>query len=319
MRTFLLMMLFHQAVFAAGTMSFKQTENSIALTKDHKIVWQFNYCPEKAKPYFHPVALCDGTVLTEAQPADHQWHHALWFSWKYINGVNFWEEDPKTGQSAGQTTWDNVHIITGKDHSAAITMNLTYNHRGQKPILIEKRTMAISSPNTDGSYVIDWTSEFEACSDTDVTFDRTPLAGEPGGKSWGGYAGLSVRLNNQGQKWSVETEKGPFKWNNGTFRGKAKAMDYSGVFDGQAAGIAILDHPKNLNAPSPWYAINGNPMKYFSPAVICYKPHTLTAGQAFTLRYRIIIHPGRWDAGQLNKQCTHFSKRNSEVSNENES
>ena len=281
-------------------------DQNIALKNNDKTIWQFNYDPKQPKPYFHPVALLDGTVLTDNSPPDHLWHHALWFAWKNINGVNFWEEDPQTGQSNGKTTWNNVNVTTAKDHSAAITMELLYNHREQEPILTEKRSMAVSPPTVDGTYYIDWTSEFKACSDVDVTFDRTPLADEPGGQPWGGYAGLSVRLNGQGQNWTVETDKGPLKWANGTFRGKANAMDYSGIFDGQAAGIAILDHPENLNAPSPWYAINNNPMKYFSPAVICYKPHTLPAGQTFTLKYRIIVHPKKWDADTLKTQIDKY-------------
>jgi len=74
------------------------------------------------------------------------------------------------------------------------------------------------------------------------------------------------------------------------------------LIDQQEAGIAILDHPKNLNAPTPWYAINDQTMRYFSPAVLCCKPHTLQAGQSLTLRYRLIIHPGRWDAKRLRSE-----------------
>ena len=283
-----------------------KTEQTIALKNNNKTVWQFNHGKTTSKPCFHPVSLLDGTVITEDRPGDHPWHHALWFSWKYINGVNFWEEDRQTGKSEGETDWKDVKVVTRKNYSATITMNLTYNHGGQGPILTEKRRMEVSAPNSEGSYSIDWTSEFKACSDIDVTFDRTPLAGEPGGKPWGGYAGLSVRLNGKGSQWTVSTEKAPVKLDGGTFRGKAKAMDYSGVFDGQAAGIAILDHPENLNAPSPWYAINNNPMKYFSPAVICYKPHKLSAGQTFTLRYRIIVHPQKWDADKLETQIDKY-------------
>lgn len=285
-----------------------ETDKSIAFTGDNGIIWQFNYGNETSKPYFHPLSLVDGTVLTEDRPDDHPWHHALWFCWKHINGVNFWEENPKTGKSNGITDWSNVKVVTRKDNSARITMDLTYNHKDQKPILSEKRTMVISPPDDDGVYYIDWTSEFKACSETDVKLDRTPLVGEPGGKVYGGYAGLSVRLNGKGEKWIVNTEKEEASFKNDRFRGKAKALDYSGVFDGQSAGIAILDHPKNLNAPSPWYVINSNPMKFFSPAVICYKPHTLGAGKTFTLSYRVIIHPQKWDAGILKTQIERFIK-----------
>ena len=36
-------------------------------------------------------------------------------------------------------------------------------------------------------------------------------------------------------------------------------------------------------------------MSFFSPAVLCYEPITLQAGERLTLRYRVIVHPGRWN------------------------
>lgn len=302
-----------QSVLWAGnvknTVNFKwiKTDQSIALTNNNKTIWQFNYGKETSKPYFHPVSLVDGTVLTHDRPDDHPWHHGLWFSWKHINGVNFWEENRKTGKSNGKTDWSNVKVVTQKDNSARITMDLTYSHKGQKPILSEKRSMVISPPDKDGIYYIDWVSKFNACSDVDVTLDRTPLPSEAGGKAWGGYAGLSVRLNGEGEEWTVNTEKEQVSFENDRFRGKSNSMDFSGVFGGKPAGIAILDHPENLNTPSPWYAIAGKPMKYFSPAVICYKPHTILAGKMFTLNYRVVIHSQKWNSENLKLQIKKYT------------
>jgi hypothetical protein len=83
-------------------------------------VWQFNFGSNATKPFFHPVALPGGPVLTWDQPGDHPWHRALWFSWKFINGINYWEEDPKTGVSAGRTRWSEPQIETRRDFSARI-------------------------------------------------------------------------------------------------------------------------------------------------------------------------------------------------------
>jgi len=282
-----------------------KTDKSFALKNDGKAIWQFNYGKETSKPFFHPVSLTDGTVLTEDRPTDHPWHHALWFTWKYINGVNFWEEN-REGISKGKTDWSNVKVTTQDDNSAKITMDLTYNIRGQEPILSEKRLMTVSPPDKNGVYYIDWTSKFTACSDIDVKLDRTPIPGDPGGKAWGGYAGLSVRLNGKGDKWEVTTEKQPITFENGTYRGKANAMEFSGVFDEKHAGIAILDHPENLNSPTPWYSIAGKPMKYFGPAVICHKPHTIAAGKTLELKYRVIVHPKKWNSKNLKSQIKKF-------------
>jgi len=84
-------------------------------------------------------------------------------------------------------------------------------------------------------------------------------------------------------------------------------MDYTGVFEGREAGIAILDSAANINSPSPWYAISDSSMRYFSPAVIQDRPHTLKAGQSFTLRYRVVIHPGRWSSEQLREAADRYA------------
>ncbi len=288
------------SVAAPQNLSWHKTGSSVALLRGKTTVWQFNYAPGCGKPYFHPVASLDGAVLTEYRPADHPWHYGLWFSWKYINGVNFWEENRKTHKSQGQLHWGNVKVVTHPDYSAEITMILNYSlKKGAKPVLKEKRSINVSAPDSKGAYSMDWSSTFTACSDSDVKFDRTEVTKT---RAWGGYAGLSIRLNHKGDKWQTITEKGPVtKWKSNRFRCKGRFMDYSGSFQGHIAGVAILDNPANLNFPTPWYAIRGKkpPMIFFTPAVICYKPYTLKAGESFTLRYRVIIHSGRWDAKKL--------------------
>src|SRR5271157_3340151 len=50
--------------------SWKATDGSSALLNHGRVVWQFNYGKDARKPYFHPVALIDGTVLTCPTPRD---------------------------------------------------------------------------------------------------------------------------------------------------------------------------------------------------------------------------------------------------------
>jgi hypothetical protein len=49
-------------------------------------------------------------------------------------------------------------------------------------------------------------------------------------------------------------------------------------------------------------------MHYFSPAVICYQPHTVKAGERLALRYRVIVHSGRWDAERLRRAEARFAE-----------
>jgi hypothetical protein len=283
---------------------------SVALMGPEGPVWQFNFGKDLHLPHFHPVATLDGRTLTWDSPPDHAWHHALWFAWKFVNRVNYWELDRQTGKSPGVTGWRPPRALPYADGSARIEMGLTYRPAGTEgdPIMTERRLLETSAPDAEGVYHIDWTSTFTA-GERDVTLDRTPIPGEPGGKDWGGYAGLSVRLAKGLTERAAVSSDGPVELEGDKYRGKHTAMDYAGVIGGKPAGIAILDHPKNLNAPTPWYVIVGAPMSYFSPAVLCYKPHTLKAGESMTLRYRVLIHPGRWDAARLKKEYEAFRRK----------
>lgn len=288
--------------------TFTHAPDSLALTQDGKVLWQFNYGTNESKPCFHPVALRGGPELTWYRPADHRWHRALWFSWKFINGVNYWEEDAKTGLAAGRTEWQPPKVTVRADFSARLEMQLTYRPANGQPVLREKRVLDLAAPTAEGVQQQDWTMTFTAL-DQDVVLDRTPLPNEPDGKPYGGYAGLSVRFVRELTDVQALTTKEPVTFAGGRYRGKAAGLEYSGKIGQTEAGIAILDHPKNLNAPSPWYVINDGPMRFFTPAVICYGPHTLKAGQEMTLRYRVLIHPGRWTAERLKEEAERYQEQ----------
>ena len=271
-----------------------------------KVLWQFHYDQSLPKPFFHPVATSDGSVLTWNSPPDHPWHHGLWFSWKYINEVNFWEPNNQSGKPDGRTEWEVVDIKTLPNGSTSIQMQLKYRRQDENSILNEERSIIVSAPDRDGNYYFDWTSTFTAVGEK-VVLDRTPLPDEPGGEVYGGYAGLSVRFAKELTNREATSSAGPVEFSpQARYRGKATAMDYAGEIDGKPMGIAICDHPSNLNHPSPWYVIRSNEMSYYSPAVICYAPYTMNAGDKLTLRYRVIVHSGQWNRDRLAKELERF-------------
>ena len=270
-----------------------------------KVVWQFNFDEKQSKPYFHPISLTDGAALTWERPPDHPWHYGLWFSWKFIDGVNYWEEDSNTGKAAGTTEWDNVKVQTHFDGSADIIMDLSYHEPNKPTVLSEKRTVVISTPDDSGGYIMDWTSVF-TCVSEKLELNRTPLPGEKDGQIWGGYAGLSLRIRKNVQDALFMGTKGPVTLKDGRFRGNDVAMEYSGIVNDKIFGVAILDHPDNLNSPTPWYLIDTETMDFFTPAVICYAPHIMSKGETLTLKYRIIIHSGRFDSNELKKKYNLF-------------
>ncbi len=282
-----------------------ETEPGVSLTlvRDGDVAWRFAYGSERSKPCFHPLAMPGGRVLTVDRPGDHPWHHGLWLSWKLIDHINYWEHEA-TGAPAGKTSWRLLDLDTHPDGSARWSMELAYGPRDGETVLRERRVIETTAPAADGSYAIDWDCAFTAV--LDCVLDRTPPPGEPDGRPNGGSAGLSLRLVNLADR-AATTSEGPVAWNaNERGRCVARAFDYSGTLDGAALGVAVLEHHANLNSPTAWYAIRSATMSFVTPAVLVSRPHAMRRGESFALRYRVIVHPGRWDAARLREALAEY-------------
>ena len=285
----------------------RQTDTSLVLLNNERVVWQFNFDKKQGKPYFHPVCLTDGAELTWHRPPDHPWHYGLWFSWKYINSLKYWEEDSDTGLSQGLTEINSIDARPHDDYSAQIAMQLSYHPPGQPAVLTESCLIRVGKPDKDGRYHIDWTSRFTAGA-ADVLLDRTPITGEKDGQSWGGYAGLSVRIAKNISGWYLADSEG--RKNLEVHGKKARWMNFGGrTAESKDFSIALFDHPNNLRHPSPGFVIMDPkvPFGYFSPALLFNKPYTLPAGKNFSLKYRVLIHPGKAEKNLLEAEWKSFS------------
>ncbi len=277
----------------------------MALLRGPQTLWRYNFGPGEAKPSFHPVALPGGAALTGYRPADHRWHRGLWFSWKFINGVNYWEEHPVTGASQGRTVQEPPEIEARPDFSARLRQRLSYRPAGGAPVLREERRIEVHPPQADGSLVFDWDLQFEAL--TPVVLDRTP---PPAGGGPGGYAGLSLRLARDLEEVAVvTTEEAEVVWRRERFWGRAAGLEYQGRLGRQRLGVAVLDHPDNPRSPSPWYAIHSREVHFFTPAVLFEAPHRLEPGETFRLRYRVLVHPEAWDQARLRAAVAEWTAR----------
>lgn len=165
----------------------------------------------------------------------------------------------------------------------------------------------VRRPDQEGRYRIDWQGTFTA-GQQDVVLQ--------GGTSGGGYAGLSVRISQSTHDWQlidsegrVDTPGGPTAKN--THGQKADWADFSVVdaASGEAGGIAIFQHPLSFRYPTHWHnIINDKSMfGYFSPAPLWAEPYTLGASKSLTVRYRILVHPGRESQEQLTSESMAFA------------
>jgi len=283
-------------------LSWSRTDTSLALSNGDKTVWRLVFDAMQPKTYFHPLATVDGEVLTAFEPADHPWHRGLWWSWKFINGVNYWEENPKTQISDGKTELVSVDFKPGGDFSANVALLIHYRLPGQAVLMTEARLLSITPPDAEGCYRIDWQSTFTAGAAA-LNLGRTPLAHEVGGKAYGGYAGLSARLIQKPEGWSIRSSEGKDGMQ-AAHGQKARWMDFSSA----GAGLAICDHPDNLRSPSPWYVHDQKPMSFFSPSALYHESLDLAAGKSLTLKYRVLVHAQAMTADQINTECVDLAR-----------
>lgn len=294
------------AAAAEAPLAWKQTDHSLALVRGEQVVWQHTYDKAEGKPYFHPVTVAGSESLTDLRPADHPWHLAFWFSWKLIDGLNYWEMDKATGKPKGETEILEVKATPREDHSARFEMRLAYHPPGQPPVLTEERTLEVRAPDAAGAWSVDWSARFTA-GGAEVKLDRTPVTGLEKGSPQGGYAGLSFRINPALKSWKYAGSEGVAPMVNGRGSATAKWMSFGGALpDGKPAAMVVMEHPSSFRHPTSWYLIQGMP--YFSPAVLFGSPHTLPAGQAFDLQYRVLFQPAPVDPAAVEDAWKKFAE-----------
>lgn len=254
---------------------------------DDQPLWRYVY-GGKPKPFFHPLRTPAGFCLSLFEPHDHVWHRGLWFTIKFINGENFWEENGDYGTQRSLLPPTLAHVGDG-------AIVITHDQHWERPhgagaVFVEKRIIT-HRPLDDKSYALDWDIHLTALAD--LFLDRTPFT------TWGGYGGLTLRGNRNWQQsrilFSDETLSDrptghPALW-----------ADLSGLFDGGLrceGGIALFDAPGNVRHPSPWYGATGAG-HYLNAAFLFHEPLRIAAGDSLRLRYRALIHDGLWDAPRL--------------------
>ena len=283
-----------------NSLSWEKTDTTFCLKNGNHPIWQFNFNNRYGRPYFHPVS-ASNAILTCVDPPDHPWHLGLWFCWKYINEINYWEflDDFKTERtgyrSAGITEINDINLKNNDDHSAVIEIDISYHPYGGVKVMTEKSLISISSPSDNGSYHIDYDNSYTAVSE-EVVLDRTPVQTEPGGRTWGGYAGLSVRFSQDFTDPFIITPDNSVDY-------KKNSWVYMGfnTLTGSTAGISIIQDPRFTTTYTSWYIIRTPeiPFFYYSPAVLYDGKIILKKGERLHLKYRVWIIPGKTGREEL--------------------
>jgi hypothetical protein len=238
--------------------------------------WTYN-ANHRKRPNVHPLMAPSGAVLTCDAPADHLWHHGLWFTIKFVNEENFWEEMAPYGvlRHVGPET---VHWIRPDRETV---------------VIVDRRSIDEVDLGVDDAYAIDWTIALDPA--VDVLLDRTPFT------TWGGYGGLALR----GRPDWTDTR---FLLADGSVHDRVLGVrsewcDLSGSVDGTTAGVLLLHGPENPRHPVPWYGSTRSATygdegwsNFVNAAFLWDEPLRVAAGNVLRLTFRVVVHDGIWSA-----------------------
>jgi hypothetical protein len=248
--------------------------------------WTY-HAEHRKRPHVHPLRTPSGTTLTRDAPDDHPWHHGLWFTIKYVNGENFWEEVDAYG------------VLRHVDDR---TVHWIRPDR-QTVVIVDERTLTHVDLD-DGAYAIDWAITLTP--QVDVVLDRTEFT------TWGGYGGLALRGR---PDWTDTRLRLP----DGTVHERVLGvpgdwLELAGSVDGRPAGVLLLDHPGNPRHPVPWYASTRAATygdegwsNFVNAAFLWDEALTWPAGEPLPFRFRIVVHDDEWDLDRCAAEWSRYT------------
>ena len=265
--------------------------------------WLFVH--DDPRPHLHPVTTPAGHVLTSDAPADHPWHHGLWFTIKFVDGDNFWEQAGGEGRLETATI-DAVESADGPSLHATIDWI-----RPDLSVALRQDLEIAAVDHRDDSWsVVDVAVTLVA--ERDVVLDRTPYT------TWGGYGGLTFRgrpdlvdtrfLLPDGSTVKKRTgDRGPWIDLTGTIPDPGHHTTVATV------GLAMLDGASPGDGPVPWYGSTRSPVygtdgwsNFLNAAFLWDGPLALAAGAPLDLRYRVIAHDGDVTAAALDAEHARY-------------
>ena len=157
------------------------------------------------RPYLHPVRTLAGSVVTDAEPADHLHHYGMSLAVPDVDGTSYWG-----GSTYVRGTGSTILANHGQQHRLAplaaggdmFTEQLEWRDPAGRPQLREERTISWSTVD-DSTWALDWQSVLHA-EHGPVTFGSPATNGKPGGF----YGGLFWRTPFAGNDVSAVVAEG---------------------------------------------------------------------------------------------------------------
>jgi hypothetical protein len=289
---------------AAASVRLHSEARMLEILHAERTLLTYTFATNQFKPYVRELITLDGVDLLRDAPADHLHHHGLMYAIK-VNGINFWEEAPQAGRQVPQAELiREVRKDPAGRPQARFTQVVHWVEAGHATapdtepfaLLIEERTITITTDPTTELIQLEWESEF------------TVGAGAPEvvltGSSYHGlgirfreeFDGVAERYNSEKLAYPDEGREGvlPTRW-----------MAVSHVVAGRPYTLVLFNHPSNPGQPR-FFSMQ-KPFAYLSATQgLDEAPLKYRTGDRWKLRYLLLASPRRMAAEQLDRQYDLF-------------
>ena len=259
----------------------------------------------KRSGFIHPLWTPHGQVLTNIQPKDHYHHYGIWNPWTHTlfekDTVDFWNIKGKQGtvrfakfisQSNGDIFSEfkalHEHVVFKKDGSEKIALN-------------ETQTVRVYNPQGGKDYyIVDITSQLSCATESPLLI----LAYR--------YAGFGWRFTDEWTKDNCEVLTSEGKDRKTTDGTKARWVIVQGTLNNDYGGAVMMSYPANQNHPEPlriWdeKANGGRGDMFANFAPTKDKDWLLEPGKTYTLKYRLVVFNGKFDAAKAESAWQYFA------------
>ncbi len=242
--------------------------------------------------YFHPLWTPAEQVISDDFPEDHYHHRGIFWAWPQVfvgaDTLSLWDI---RGVKQQFERW--LVRETGPVFARLGARNGWYTDSGKR--IVDERVWVTVYRGSELGRIMDFELSWEATEEP---------VGIQGSANIKGYGGFSLRfapfeepvITTSGGVQSDDSNRVPFAW-----------ADLSARFGGsdEYAGAAIFDHKDNIDFPNGWC------LRHYGFSGIAWpgiEPYWLEAGKPLRARYRVWVHSGNAEAGEVSAAYRSWSE-----------